>query len=329
MIFGKECGNVFLADSDARIYYRELNLNKVRIGSKTIELIINADPTLPQRLFGDELRIRQILNNLLSNAIKYTISGTVELKIAVESKSPDAVNIKFSVIDTGIGIRTEDIPALFSEYHQLDLESNRHIEGTGLGLPITARLTELMGGKIEVDSKYKVGSTFSVELTQAVVDAAPIGDETAAALKNSSYSEDRKASADSLVITPLPDANVLVVDDVEINLEVAKGMLEPYKLHVDFAFDGAEAVDIVRNGETHYDLIFMDQMMPKMDGIEAVKVIREDIGSEYARTVPIVALTANAMSGTREMFVENGFQDFLAKPIDPKAMHDIITKWIT
>jgi signal transduction histidine kinase/CheY-like chemotaxis protein len=305
-----------------------VNLNKVRIGSKSIKLIVSVDPELPAKLFGDELRVRQILNNLLSNAIKYTIDGTVELKITEVSKSEDDIQIKFSVIDTGIGIRKEDIPALFSEYHQLDLESNRHIEGTGLGLPITARLTELMGGKIEVESEYRVGSTFSVVLKQAIVDPSPIGNETAAALKDSSYSADRRANADSLVFKQLPDANVLVVDDVEINLEVAKGMLEPYKLHVDFAFDGAEAVDIIRNSETHYDLIFMDQMMPKMDGIEAVKIIRENIGSEYARNVPIVALTANAMSGTKEMFVKNGFQDFLAKPIDPKTLNDIITKWI-
>jgi signal transduction histidine kinase/CheY-like chemotaxis protein len=305
-----------------------VNLNKVRIGAKSLELIVNADSTLPKKLFGDELRIRQILNNLLSNAIKYTIDGTVELKITAESKSAETVQIKFSVIDTGIGIRKEDIPSLFSEYHQLDLESNRHIEGTGLGLPITARLTELMGGKIEVDSEYKVGSIFSVVLKQEIVDPSPIGDETVAALKDSSYSSNRRANADNFVFTPLPDANVLIVDDVEINLEVAKGMLEPYKLHVDFAFDGAEAVDIIRNSETHYDLVFMDQMMPNMNGIEAVRIIREDIGSEYARNVPIVALTANAMSGTKEMFVENGFQDFLAKPIDPKTLNDIITKWI-
>jgi signal transduction histidine kinase/CheY-like chemotaxis protein len=314
--------------STATMINDTVNLNKVRIGSKSIELILNVDSALPTKLFGDELRIRQILNNLLSNAIKYTIDGTVELNITVLSESADAVHIKFSVIDTGIGIREEDVPALFSEYHQLDLESNRHIEGTGLGLPITARLTELMDGKIEVESEYKVGSIFSVMLKQVVVDPSPIGEETAAALKDSSYSGDRRANADNFVFASLPDTNVLVVDDVEINLEVAKGMLEPYKIHVDFAFDGIEAVDIIRNSETHYDLIFMDQMMPKMDGIEAVRIIREEIGSEYARTVPIVALTANAMSGTKEMFVENGFQDFLAKPIDPETLNEIITKWI-
>jgi signal transduction histidine kinase/ActR/RegA family two-component response regulator len=318
-----------------------VNLNKVRIGTKPIEFLIKSDPALPKRLYGDELRVRQVLNNLLSNAIKYTKEGEVELSVTVVDspaleagregavgRRGDEIRIKFSVRDTGIGIREEDMPQLFAEYQQFDKKANRKVEGTGLGLPISGRLSELMGGEIEVESEYGKGSIFSVELHQTIVDATPIGMATSAALKNSSYSVDRRAKADNFTFTPMPYASVLIVDDMEINLEVAKGMLEPYLLHIDCAEDGAKAVKLVRDGNRNYDLIFMDQMMPGMDGIEAVRVIREEIGTDYAQSVPIVALTANAMSGSKEMFLEKGFQDFLAKPIDPKQLNEILINWI-
>jgi signal transduction histidine kinase/CheY-like chemotaxis protein len=315
----------------ATLIHQAAEVNKVRIGSRPIRFVLKIDPALPRKLCGDELRIRQILNNLLSNAIKYTRDGEVELTASVDSESvcnQDEIGIRFVVRDTGIGIHEEDLPALFYEYQQFDQTKNRKIEGTGLGLPITERLSELMGGQIRVESEYGKGSVFSVTLRQVVADPAPLGDDIAASLMSGHYSADRRVMEEKLIFVPMPYANVLVVDDVDINLEVAKGMLEPYELNIDFAADGAEAVELVRDAEKRYDLIFMDQMMPKMDGIEAVRMIRDEIGTEYAETVPIIALTANAMNGSKEMFLTKGFQDFLAKPIDPKLLNRILTDWI-
>jgi signal transduction histidine kinase/CheY-like chemotaxis protein len=302
-------------------------LNIVRIGSKPIVFKLDIDENLPARLFGDELRIKQIFNNLLSNAFKYTKEGTVTLSIRCE-RDEAGVWMNARVADTGVGIREEDIAKLFGDYNQLDTKSNRHIEGTGLGLAITKRMAEMMGGGISVESEYGRGSVFSVRLLQGFVSDAVIGKELAANLKEFRYIMTRQDRNKQLVRARIPYARVLVVDDVATNLDLARGIMKPYGMNVDCVTSGRAAIDLVRRGEPRYNAIFMDHMMPGMDGIEAVRIIRNEIDSDYARTVPIIALTANAITGNEDMFLNSGFQDFLTKPIDIMKMNGAINRWV-
>jgi PAS domain S-box-containing protein len=304
-----------------------VQLNIIRIGSKAITFKLNIDETLPGRLLGDELRVKQILNNLLSNAFKYTREGTVTLQVRWERRGEDAFLI-FIIKDTGIGIRKEDMERLFSEYNQLDTRANRKIEGTGLGLSITKKLVEMMGGTISVESVYNWGSAFSVEILQGIVDDRPIGQEVAANLQSFRFIESRTSRGRNLVRTHMPYGRVLVVDDVVTNLDVARGLLLPYGLTIDCVQSGPEAIEKIRSGAVKYDAIFMDHMMPRMDGIEAVRIIRKEIGTDYARTVPIIALTANALAGNEEMFQAAGFNAFLAKPIDIMRMDILLNQWV-
>jgi CheY-like chemotaxis protein len=208
------------------------------------------------------------------------------------------------------------------------MHSNRLIEGTGLGLSICMRLTELMGGAIEVKSVYGEGSEFTATVTQDIVDGAPIGSRTAELLQTFQYSADRVEESGEFAYTPLRGVRALIVDDVDINLEIAQGIMEPYEMRVDCVLSGAAAVAAVRAGDPKYDIIFMDHMMPEMDGVETVRVIREEIGTEYARTVPIVALTANAIVGNDVFFMNNGFQGFLSKPIDLRQLDEVLKLWV-
>jgi signal transduction histidine kinase/CheY-like chemotaxis protein/HPt (histidine-containing phosphotransfer) domain-containing protein len=302
-------------------------LNIVRIGSKPIAFKLDIDENLPARLFGDELRIKQILNNLLSNAFKYTKEGTVTLSIRCE-RDEAGVWMKVRVSDTGMGIREEDILRLFNDYNQVDTKSNRHIEGTGLGLAITKRMVEMMNGTISVESEFGRGSVFTVRLLQGFVSDAVIGKELAENLKEFRYIMARQDRNKQLVRACIPYASVLVVDDVATNLDLARGIMKPYGMNVDGVSSGQAAIDLVRKGEPRYNAIFMDHMMPGMDGIEAVKIIRNEIDSDYARTVPIIALTANAIIGNEEIFLNNGFQSFLTKPIDIMKMNEVINRWV-
>ncbi|MDR1576589.1 MAG: response regulator [Treponema sp.] len=309
-----------------------IHLNIVRIGSKNIIFKLEIDPSFPVKLFGDELRVKQVLNNLLSNAFKYTEEGSVMLKIAWERHEDDAL-ITFTVSDTGRGIRREDIPRLFSEYSQLDARSNRNIEGTGLGLSITQNLIILMGGDISVQSEYGKGSVFTVHIPQRIVDGNPIGEIKAKNLQLFRFMEHRRARSLNLVRAYMPYGKVLVVDDVETNLDVAKGLMLPYGLSIDSASSGAEAIKKIRGAESdpacpRYDLVLMDHMMPEMDGVEAVRIIRNEIDSEYARTVPIVALTANALAGNEEMFLSKGFNAYISKPIDIMQLDVALNTWV-
>jgi signal transduction histidine kinase/ActR/RegA family two-component response regulator len=310
----------------ADLIHEAVATNRVRIGLKPIEFILKVDENLPTQLVGDELRVKQIFNNLLSNAIKYTHEGTVTLDISCRVTETD-VWLRLQVSDTGIGIKPEDIPNLFLEYQQVDMKANRRVEGTGLGLSITEHLAQLMGGEIEVSSIYGTGSTFSATIHQVAASSESIGAATARTLEEFSYLAEQQAKNDNFVFTDIPHSRFLVVDDVEVNVEVARGMLEPYDAEVDCLDSGQAAVDAIRKAEPRYDLIFMDHMMPGMDGIEAVHIIRSEIGTEYAKNIPIVALTASAMVGSREMFLEEGFQDFLAKPIDFKLLDAILVRW--
>jgi signal transduction histidine kinase/DNA-binding response OmpR family regulator len=303
-----------------------VNLNLIRIGAKPIEFELDIESSIPVKLVGDELRVKQILNNLLSNAIKYTHRGKVSLNIRWEKGDEDTAILTFIVKDTGQGIKKEDLGKLFSRYSQLNMQANRKVEGTGLGLSITRTLTALMNGSISVESEYGTGSTFTVTIHQGIVDNTPLGEETVENMKLF-RSVDNRGDRRRMIGTSMPGVRILVVDDVQTNIDVARGLMAGYELTVDGVLSGQEAVDLVRAEEPRYDIIFMDHMMPKMDGIQATRIIRLT-DSDYARNIPIIALTANALAGNRDMFIENGINDFLAKPVEIQKLNAILEKWI-
>ncbi|MDR2631912.1 MAG: response regulator [Spirochaetaceae bacterium] len=305
-----------------------VQLNITRIGSKPIKFKLELDETIPSRLYGDEVRVKQILNNLLSNAFKYTDAGEVRLLVTWKQQGNDAW-LTFTVQDTGRGIKKEDLEKLFSEYTQFDTAANRRIEGTGLGLSITRGLVEKMMGTITVESEYLKGSTFQVTLLQGILDEKPIGTEVVDNLRYFRFIKDLSRSwGNSFIRSWMPYGKVLVVDDLQTNLDVMTGLLMPYGLKVDTVLSGWETVERVKSEETRYDLIFMDHMMPEMNGLEATRIIRTEIDSDYARTVPIVVLTANAIEGNREIFLESGFNDFIPKPIDIKRLDMVLNQWV-
>ena len=407
-----------------------ISIMKMRMTNPELRFAVYMQHDIPNELFGDEVRIRQILLNILTNAFKYTKKGFFSLDITYQRTNEDAILLIIKIKDTGIGIKPEDIEKLFNEFAQFDLEKNRNVEGTGLGLAITRHLINLMGGKIEVLSEYGSGSEFIVHLPQKLhkenlegdcnipppprfedktvllYGHTPIYTEYAArALKDLSvnyhivhdaselynkllggeweyvFAEEELASTAmhivysceldtkvvlmsdsyvakggqdfSILIMPAyflsivnilgggdlsqsaenqqqdyfiaPDAKVLLVDDINTNLKVGEGLLKPYKMSITLCAGGREAIDAVMLVD--YDLVLMDHMMPEMDGVEAVKHIRELPGEKYA-SLPIVALTANAIVGAREMFLQNGFDDFLPKPIETAKLNSIVMKWI-
>jgi signal transduction histidine kinase/CheY-like chemotaxis protein len=295
-------------------------INAVRIGSKKIDFMIDVDSGLPSKFYGDELRLRQALNNLLSNAVKYTDEGFVKLSVSSSTRGDDTL-LRFCVEDSGQGIRPEDKAKLFSEYNRFNIAANRTTEGTGIGLSITRRLVEMMGGTIEAESEYGKGSKFTIGVIQKNVQCEPIGADISEKLKSFSYAADRR-NRQGKISEIMPYGKVLVVDDVETNLYVAKGLLALWKINVETANSGFEALDKVVAGEV-YDIIFMDHMMPKMDGIETTQKIR---AHGYSGT--IVALTANALIGNDEMFRQHGFDDFVPKPIDLRRLGGILNKFI-
>jgi len=300
--------------------------NLLRIGEKPIEFKLVIDEDLFAHLHGDELRVRQIINNLLSNAIKYTERGFVELSILC-TREGETVWLDASVRDTGIGIKPEDLENLFRDYMQMDKLINRNTEGTGLGLGITEKLVSMMDGGIAVQSEYGKGSVFTVRLAQGFVNDIRIGAEAIESLLSFRYFDDKRDRKAHLNRIKLPYARVLIVDDNMTNLEVAKGLLKPYGMQIDCVTRGQAAINAMEEERVRYDAVFMDHMMPEMDGVEAVKRIR-GLDSEYARTITIIALTANALVGNEEMFLENGFQAFLSKPINTIKLDEIINEWI-
>jgi len=300
--------------------------NMVCMEGKPVQMKLWVNPDIPATLFGDDLRIKQILNNILSNAVKYTHAGTVSLIVSFERGEGDNLWLLCTVKDTGIGIRSRDLDKIFKYYYQVDTKANRRIKGTGLGLPLTKHLVEMMDGGITVKSEYGRGSIFHIRIRQKIISEAPIGKEVA----------DSLAKFDFVAIhhrheplqAPLPEARVLVVDDMVTNLDVFKGLAQPYNMRVDCVTNGQAAIDLIRAADVRYDAVFMDHMMPDMDGLEVVRIIRQEIDSEYARTVPIIALTANAVIGSKEMFLQSGFQAFISKPIDTMQLDAVIRQWI-
>jgi signal transduction histidine kinase/CheY-like chemotaxis protein len=400
-----------------------VSITRMKILDSKLNFVVNIDSSIPNALYGDETRIRQILLNVLSNAAKYTKKGFVSFSVSGEVTGEDMVLLTIDVTDSGKGIKPEDIGKLFGEFAQVDLAANKGIEGTGLGLAITKSLIKAMGGDIGVQSEYKKGSTFTITIPQKIRSAEPLAvvenpseksvlvyeqneiyadsivcgvdnldveceraendEDLRGKLKAKNYSfifasnilisdvkraakelnskaqivmlaEFGDSSADkslSILAMPAqsisianilngvsdsfsysigenatirftaPKARILVVDDIPTNLKVADGLMLPYKMRVDLCTNGNDAITAVK--ETRYDLVFMDHMMPEMDGIETTKIIRE-LGFD----LPIIALTANAVSGVKEMFLENGLNDFLSKPIDTIKLNSILTKWI-
>jgi signal transduction histidine kinase/DNA-binding response OmpR family regulator len=302
-----------------------VHLNTIRHDAKPLDFKLLIDENIPAELIGDEFRLRQILNNLLSNAFKYTSKGQIMLSVTAEigneKENPD-VTLIFRVSDTGQGMTAEQVKKLFDEYTRFNFEANRATEGTGLGMSITRHLVRMMNGDISVESEPGKGSVFTVRLPQGNTGAAVLGRELTESLQRFRLSGGSLMKKAQIVREYMPYGKVLIVDDVETNIYVSKGLLAPYGLLIDTAESGFEAIDKVKTGNA-YDIIFMDHMMPKMDGMEATKIIR---GLGYMRS--IVALTANAVAGQAEIFLANGFDDFLSKPIDIRQLNVILNRLI-
>jgi PAS domain S-box-containing protein len=297
-----------------------------RLGEKPVNFNLDIEADLPERLYGDDLRVKQILINLLTNAVKYTREGNIDLNIR-QTREGKTVWLDIAVSDTGIGIRENDLKKLFDDYVQVDTKTNRSIEGTGLGLPITKKLVELMHGEISAESEYGKGTTFRVRLGQGFIDSSILGPEVVNKLRSFQYAEDKRNANKKLLRLDLSYARVLVVDDVLTNLDVTAGLLRKYKMEVDCLDNGPAAIQRIRGGNPVYNAIFMDHMMPDMDGIETADNIRA-LGTEYAKKIPIIALTANAIHGTEQLFYDHGFQAFVTKPIDMVELDLVIRKWV-
>ena len=297
-----------------------LSIIEFRMKNRSVKLIYDISPEIPRVLIGDELRIRQILINIMNNAVNFTHRGHIALKIKWEPDLDGNGFLHVSVEDTGIGISQADMNKLFTAFGQIDTKKNRNVEGTGLGLVITKRLLNLMGGDIHVRSKVNEGSTFSFTLHQRVKDPRP-----------SNYDSDHdRVTADNAgyrITFKAPTARVMIVDDNKVNLVVASELMKRFGFEAVMVESGMEAVNRVEEHLVDYDLIFMDHMMPVMDGVEATKKIRA-LNSKYAKEVPIVALTANAIKGVERTFKEAGMNDYLAKPIHMNQLSEVLQKWI-
>ena len=293
---------------------------KLRAHEKGLEFLLSVDEAIPRRLYGDEIRIRQVLINLLSNAIKYTMRGHIALNVRLVNADSARARIRFEVKDTGIGIKEEDRAALFESFTRLDGHQNHHIEGTGLGLNIVKALAEMMDAELKVESVYGVGSVFSFELGQKIVDAQPIGD-----LQKSTFRSDSKRT--DIAGFTAEKARLLVVDDNRMNLEVIKGLLKRTKVQLDTADSGQACLE--KAATNRYDIILLDHMMPNMDGIETRQRLADmDPKANLSHDAVIIALTANAVSGAKEMYLEKGFADYLSKPVEAAKLEAMLCKYL-
>ena len=293
-----------------------------RAHSKNLEFDVNVSPKIPSKLEGDEVRLRQIVNNLLSNAIKYTPKGTVDLSVDFKSLPDEGDNRKIELVivvaDTGVGIRSVDRDKLFQSFERIDLDRNRNIEGTGLGLNLTKKLVEMMDGRILVKSVYGSGSVFEVHIPQVVKGDAVIGNFMECHKEFISFSSSTKKFK-------AKKARILVVDDVAMNLKVVSGLLKETEINIDTATNGEDALSLVE--ENRYDLILLDHMMPVMDGIETLQCMRELKGFDIKKT-PVVMLTANAVVGAKDSYMQAGFTDYITKPIREEVLLSIVKKYL-
>ncbi|MCH5256507.1 MAG: response regulator [Lachnospiraceae bacterium] len=295
------------------------NVIYLRAQEKGLSVDFILDETMPQMLYGDEVRIKQIATNLLTNAVKYTSKGGIELKVTYERTMEDKIDLVISVKDTGMGIKQEDMGKLFESFQRLDEEKNRNIEGTGLGMNITMSLLKLMEGDIKVDSEYSKGSVFTVTIPQKIINNEPTGDfERVLGRK-------RLEAVQSGESFEAPDASVLVVDDNDMNLTVFEALLKRTQMNIVTADSGKKCLELVK--QKPFNIIFMDHMMPEMDGIETIQEIKKlkDFPNE---NTPVIALTANALSGARESYLKEGFVDFLTKPIDADSLEQMIVSYL-
>ncbi len=286
---------------------------------KDLELVFNVDPMIPDELYGDEIRIRQIILNILNNAVKYTKEGGVRVEVLRQPVSDEYVELEFHIKDTGIGIKEEDLDKLFTPFQRIEENRNRAIEGTGLGMNITLRLLKLMDSELEVDSVYGEGSDFHFKIRQRVIDPNPIGNFEERAKE---IAASQKLHKESFIA---PEAKVLVVDDTPMNITVFVSLLKRTQIQIDAAESGEESIYLARNKK--YDIIFLDHRMPKMDGSEAMKLIKSDKDG-MNRDTPIIILTANAIAGMKEKFLSEGFDGYLSKPIDPDSLESMIQEFL-
>ena len=302
------------------------NSNLPRVGEKPVVFNIVADEKLPAQLNGDVLRLRQIFNNLLGYAYRHTKEGTIEWKISTE-RAGDSVWLVSSVSDTSEGITSEVANKLFLDYSSLG-QKRRSFRATGMGLPLAKKIVDLMNGTIAVENTYGKGAKFTVRLPQKYVSDEVISAELARKLKEFKSIAGKPASIANMHRVHLPDAKVLVVDEAEINLDVAREMIKPYGIQVDCVLSTHEAVELIRKGQPCYSAIFMNRWMPDMNGMDAIRIIRNEIGTKYAETVPVIAITSNAIIGNNAFFMEAGFQDVISKPLDILRLDAVIRKWI-
>lgn len=317
-----EAGKMQLFDEpyDTCSLFHDLRISmENRIGHSGLELIYDIDQDIPCKLKGDMGRIRQVIINLVNNAIKYTEKGSVRFSVHVRQKNTDKVMLYYEVADIGIGIRKEDQKILFDAFQRVEMDRNRYVEGTGLGLTISQNLVNMMGGVIEVESEYGKGSRFFFTIEQTIIDPTPVS----AVNYNGQKDNVTEKEAECLFIAP--EAHILLVDDNELNLVVAKELLKPLRMQIDTAENGLQAVKMVRGSQ--YDLVLMDHMMPVMDGIEAAKAIRALPEDKYQK-LPIIALTANAMVDARKEFLNAGMNGFVAKPIDFARICNQLKLWL-
>ena len=305
----------YLAD----IIHDEKLLLDTRIGEKPIDIQIEVDKKIPSVLYGDEVRMKQILTNILSNAAKYTEKGTITLKVFFQWINSEKISLCFQIKDTGKGIKEEDLPTLFEEFKRLDITKNRNVEGTGLGLNIVKQLVYLMQGNVNVDSVYGKGSTFTVFIPQKVLDSTPIGDYEQSAGRS------RISDGHTKTHFTAPKAKVLVVDDNAMNLTLMKALLKRTLIEVDTASSGKECLTLAKKKKYH--LILMDHMMPGMDGVETLHKLRANMDSPNKNTV-VIALTANAVAGSREMYLEYGFDNYFAKPIQTEKLDELLVNYL-
>ncbi len=316
-----EAGSMDIVPVDYRVdnlLSEIVNMIWLKAHDKGLKLEVSVDPKVPAVLYGDEVRIKQIMINLLNNAVKYTAEGSVELHIESELSDEKTALLLISVTDTGMGIRKEVIPYLFDAFKRVDEEKNRYIEGTGLGLSIVKQLVELMGGTITVNSVYGEGTTFTVTLKQGISDKTRIGElniQNQQLAKRSRYESSFKA----------PEAKILIVDDNEMNLEVEKKLLLDTELTIDTVMSGRAALEMTV--KKRYDVILMDHLMPEMDGIECFECIKEQAGG-LNRTTPVVVLTANAGSENRDLYSRAGFYGYLVKPVSGESLEETLMKYI-
>lgn len=295
-------------------------MTRFRAEEKGLAFVTEVEETLPGTLYGDMVRIRQVLTNVLTNSVKYTDKGTVWLTVRAKETKPyqegQMLTLSFTIRDTGIGIREEDMQRLFGSFERLEMKRNSTIEGTGLGLAISHQLVSMMGGTIEAQSEYGTGSTFTIHLPQKIVKCDPIGNFSAKAEK-AEKNEPYHASFTA------PDAKILAVDDTKLNLKLIKALLRDTELSIDTADGGREALSLC--AQNAYDLILMDQRMPNMDGTETMKQIRVQEGGQNHET-PVVCMTADAIIGSRERYLEEGFDDYLSKPIKAAELEQMLIK---